>query len=760
MNGEKRSIYEFDNFRLDVGERRLSRDGKPVGLSSRAFDLLLVLVENNGHLLGKEEIYNRIWRGQIVEESNLTVQMSAIRRALGETRRRPKYIGTVIGSGYRFTADVREIDFHADGKLVIESESIERICFETVSEIADDDLSLNNKHDFKSIESDEPVSTAVSLAPPGRRKPALIFVAAAGVLAAFGLGAWFYRSDSQASVTSASEMRRPMTITHVTEGRQNGAPAISPDGKFIAFIENASTGAGTIYVQQTDTNTVLQLLEPDDRTFGCINFSPDGSLIYYVVSDKRERLRALYSLPVLGGTPKRIIGNFGQCFALSPDGKRTAFWRNDDESKQSSLIIGSLDDGGGEKELLECAFHEYSFGMGVAWSPDGGLLAVNADTEPGDLIENVTIFGVDAISGTMKPLAAEQFATIGKMTWTSDGRNLVFVGKHQGGEQELFLMDYPSGSVRQITNDLESYGNFGLGITADSSVLVADIWHRMSELWSLEVGADAGKAVRIKSGTTNGRFGIAPLPDGSIAYVGRAGSNLDLWTVKEDGSQAKALTTDSFAQKNVAASPDGRYLVFASGSAGESRIFRMNADDGSELTQLTFGTTSDSRPDVSPDGKWVVYAAWDGKHNTIWKVPMEGGSSVQLTDYQTNSPVFSPDGKTIACVRLSKGSDKLGNIDVISAEDGRSLQSFQVMPFSQNYQTIRWLPDGKAVVFINWQKSAFNLWKQSLSGEAPKQITNFPSGAIWNFAYSLDGKRIFLARGDTFVDVVLLKHFL
>src|SRR6266567_485155 len=95
LSKPKRQVYEFDNFRLDVGERQLLRGGQPVTLSSKAFDLLLVLVENGGRLVEKEELYQRVWADQIVEESNLTVQMSAIRKALGESRRRQQYISTV-----------------------------------------------------------------------------------------------------------------------------------------------------------------------------------------------------------------------------------------------------------------------------------------------------------------------------------------------------------------------------------------------------------------------------------------------------------------------------------------------------------------------------------------------------------------------------------------------------------------------------------------------------------------------------------------
>lgn len=102
-------IYEFGTFRLEATERRLLRDGLPIQLSARVFDLLLLLVQNEGHLIEKEEIMREIWPNSFVEDNNLTVAMSALRKALGETHGEHLYIQTVPKRGYRFIAKVREI---------------------------------------------------------------------------------------------------------------------------------------------------------------------------------------------------------------------------------------------------------------------------------------------------------------------------------------------------------------------------------------------------------------------------------------------------------------------------------------------------------------------------------------------------------------------------------------------------------------------------------------------------------------------------
>src|SRR5262249_17430118 len=86
---------------------------------------LAVLVENSGRLVEKELLYKRVWADQVVEESNLTVQMSAIRKALGENKHNPRYIMTVAGQGYRFVADVRTL--REEPVLVTDTETLSRI---------------------------------------------------------------------------------------------------------------------------------------------------------------------------------------------------------------------------------------------------------------------------------------------------------------------------------------------------------------------------------------------------------------------------------------------------------------------------------------------------------------------------------------------------------------------------------------------------------------------------------------------------------
>src|SRR2546421_6945654 len=106
---EHRRSYEFDDFRLDPAERRLLRDGEPVALTPKCFDLLVVLVENSGHLIEKEDLLRRLWPDQFVEEGNLSFNVSTLRKALGKGRGGRRYIETVQKKGFRFVARVEVI---------------------------------------------------------------------------------------------------------------------------------------------------------------------------------------------------------------------------------------------------------------------------------------------------------------------------------------------------------------------------------------------------------------------------------------------------------------------------------------------------------------------------------------------------------------------------------------------------------------------------------------------------------------------------
>jgi DNA-binding winged helix-turn-helix (wHTH) protein/TolB-like protein len=140
MTGKSNKIYEFDSFRLDTAEQILLHKGESVALTPKVFDLLVVLLENHGHLLSKDELVKALWAESFVEEANLNVAVSALRKVLGEKPNENRFIETIPRRGYRFVAEVREVSGRkTDENYTIESER-------GLKELGTLELDLSGKH--------------------------------------------------------------------------------------------------------------------------------------------------------------------------------------------------------------------------------------------------------------------------------------------------------------------------------------------------------------------------------------------------------------------------------------------------------------------------------------------------------------------------------------------------------------------------------------------------------------------------------------
>jgi DNA-binding winged helix-turn-helix (wHTH) protein/TolB-like protein/tetratricopeptide (TPR) repeat protein len=129
MSKRPLKFYEFGPFRINITERLLQRDREIVPLTPKVFDTLLVMVENSGHVLEKNELMQTLWPDSFVEESSLTQNVSLLRRALGETNDGRQYIETLPKRGYRFVVDVREVD-ESENEVVIKERLTREILIE------------------------------------------------------------------------------------------------------------------------------------------------------------------------------------------------------------------------------------------------------------------------------------------------------------------------------------------------------------------------------------------------------------------------------------------------------------------------------------------------------------------------------------------------------------------------------------------------------------------------------------------------------
>ena len=142
MSQHNHHLYEFDAFCLDAEKRTLLWQGEVVPLAPKAFDMLLVLIRHQGQVLDKEQLMEMLWPDSIVEEANVPQNISMLRKALGESPNRRKYITTISGRGYKFAADVKEVN--AEPEVILERYSKATVIVEE-QEVETERLSNNEK---------------------------------------------------------------------------------------------------------------------------------------------------------------------------------------------------------------------------------------------------------------------------------------------------------------------------------------------------------------------------------------------------------------------------------------------------------------------------------------------------------------------------------------------------------------------------------------------------------------------------------------
>jgi serine/threonine protein kinase len=535
-------------------------------------------------------------------------------------------------------------------------------------------------------------------------------------------------------------------ITKLTStGRAIGA-TISPDGKYVAYIMSEAGKQG-LWMRQTSTSSNVQVVPPDEGDFVGTTFSPDGVYLYFVKGDKGATIRSLYQVPVLGGSPRKLIEDVDSAITFSPDGKRFAFVRG---SRADSALIVVNADGSGEEKLA--SYKQPDNFLQPAWSPDGKVIAASTRKVGGGFRWEVV--AVQVSDGSEKILTAQKWVQIGEIAWLGDGSALLMNAAEQTPAARLlqiWLLPYPAGQPRRITNDLNSYSSISL--SADSSSLVTVQSDTVANLW-IAPGGDATHAHQITTGS--GRYNQPSFtPDGHLVCMSDASGTADIWLMDSDGKNQKQLTSDSGANAFPSVSPDGRSIVFDSNRGGDAAVFnvwRMDID-GSNPRQVTHGE-GEYFPAYSADGKWIMYTPLStGGPPGLWKISVDGRDPVEIISGRVAlRPAVSPDGKWIAC-GSSPGSGF--KIAIFPAEGGQPVKLPDI-PASQLVQH-RWSSDGKAILYLDSKDGVTNVFSKSIDGAIAKQLTNFNADKIFNFDWSRDGKQMACARGVVTTDVILIK---
>jgi eukaryotic-like serine/threonine-protein kinase len=538
-----------------------------------------------------------------------------------------------------------------------------------------------------------------------------------------------------------------MTIERLTTSGTARRVAISPDGKYVAYV-TGEAGKQSLWVRQTATRSDIEIIPPaEEHFYGGLTFSPDGNYVLYVRSPTPYGSGTLYQIPTLGGESRKVADRVDSPVAFSPEGKRLAFVR-DNPGSETALVVMEAD-ATRERQLAARKIPDLFADSGVAWSPDGSSIAIGAYS--GGECYVITLQVAD---GSVKRVGSKGWRHILRVAWLADSSGFVLGAQDSAnGPIQLWELSYPEGQARRITNDLNDYVD--LDMTADSGALVTVLREVRSNLW-LGSRSALSQARQISFGvaTQEGLFGLAWTAEGRIAYGSLASGRRELWVMDADGSHPRQLTSGADLQffSTPSPCPDGS-ILFASGVYGAANIWRIDPDGGNKRQLTREGTNG--APSCSPDGKWGVFNASHGGDYTLWKVPIQGGTPEQLTDYASSFPSISPDGKWIAFDDYAQ--PEVNKIGVIPFAGGQPLRTFGYSPGSPGYAILRWMQDSRQLTYILDKQGVSNIWVQPLDGGLPKQLTDFTAGQIFNFAWSQDGRQIALARGSRTDDVVLIR---
>jgi DNA-binding winged helix-turn-helix (wHTH) protein len=384
-------FFEFGEFRLDARRRVLTKRGEPVQLKNRHFELLLVLVENEGRIVSQDELIEKVWEGAFVEQSNLKKGVSALRQILGESATDGEFIKTIPRKGYSFVAPVRALADAAAEPVIYK---------ETKAEITGEEIEIAKEQALTATNDVETISESAEIfretKPPSRlfvKKRRIIFAAFILVsLSTAILFGWRLLSTR----TSALDLSRMRIVPVTTLGNVSGG-GISRNGEYIYF-GVSERGKVSLWLKHLKTGKVTPLLLPQKIHIYASDFAPDNESIYFWLADDDEPSRnGVYKINIAGGEPQKISDKGWASLNFSPDGKRVAYHRPGVNEQNESGVFTANPDGSDEKLIFPFG-GKLALGI-IDWSPDGRFITYAAnrikDNQKEYFIAQVPVSGGD-----------------------------------------------------------------------------------------------------------------------------------------------------------------------------------------------------------------------------------------------------------------------------------------------------------------------------------------------------------------------------
>ena len=546
-----------------------------------------------------------------------------------------------------------------------------------------------------------------------------------------------------------------MQITQLTTTGTAELAAISPEGRYVAYVQQDSNGH-SLWLRQIATGSNVQIVPSAAVRYVGLTFTPDGNYLDYIEGPQNGTDQPdLYRVPVLGGQSSKLLENVRSAVTFSPDGGRMAFVRYLSGKGETQLVLAGAD-GSDERVLARREMPKlFTVYGGTAWSPDGKVIAVGAGTfSPWERRP----FAVNVSTGKEQQIGSKRWFNVHQLAWLPGGKSLLMIASDFStpGQRQMWRLSYPDGEASRITNDLNDY--VGVSMTADGGALATVKTESASNIWIAPKGEwDHPRQITRGLSNADGTQGLSWTGDGKIVYASQANGNTSLWQVNPGDGESLKLVQTALPDQLPSACGGSGYITFVTAPKGGGPVIWRVNPDGSSLKQLTEGSF-DLGPSCSPDGKWVVYSSLSSGKFEIWKVSIDGGKPVQLTNVAgADLPSVSPDGKWLACA-YEEEPLKPSELAILPFAGGKPVKTFKLLPAMDPSARPVWTLDGRAIAYTVQKGGVSNIVAQPIDGGAPRQLTHYDSGHIFWFDISRDGQ-LALARGSQSSDVVLIRKF-
>jgi serine/threonine protein kinase/Tol biopolymer transport system component len=554
-----------------------------------------------------------------------------------------------------------------------------------------------------------------------------------------GLLAWIIASRSRSTSQNPLFNAQFTQLTNFGVAKTN--PAVSPDGKFVAFI-SGRTGTFDIWLIQANGNGLVNLTQGrigDARApLRAVGFSGDGLEVWSGGTESRR----LMLWPLMGGAPHNYLDEFAAEVAWSTDGTRLVY-----HTWQAGDPMFVADHNGNNQRLIvqnEAGLHNHY----PVWSRDGRwIYFVRGRPATGEM----DLWRVRPDSGAPEQLTHLN-TDIAYPTPISD-RTVLFVAHGKDGAGPwLWAFDVKTRTSDRVSSGVEQYT--AVAATADGRRLVASVLNPQANLWSIPITARLVEEAEVEAFELPTSRSRAPrFGGGSLFYLSSRDGADGLWSYRDGKALEIWRGSEGALQSPAAVSPDGKNVAFALTSGGRRQMHIMT-EDGTRLRPLSTDVDVRGTASWSPDGKWIAVAGSDRNGLGLFKLPVEGGSPVRIGTGPLLDPVWSPRGDLIVYC----GPQVFTLTPLLAVHPDGSPAQMPEIKVQREGERVRFLPDGTGLVYMLGDTMAEqDFWLLDLGTMHSRRLSRLSNSAVMRtFDITPDGKRIVFDRltGDS--DILII----